>query len=259
MKTIKEIAEQLQTTMTPEPWMEQLKADHRAGVKKELARWNRNYEKKRQVKQAFEGKIAFDASYKRTQDALVCGVDEAGRGPLAGPVVCAAVVLPERADDLLGLDDSKKISKQERERLATLIKEIAVSYSVHIQSAARIDELNIYVATIESMETAVNALSIRPDIVLVDAMTLQVDCETESIIKGDEKSLAIAAASILAKTTRDELMEKLDIHYPMYKFRKNAGYGTSEHVEALLNHGPCEHHRKTFEPVKSMLERTEAN
>lgn len=259
MKTIKEVAERLQATISPEPWMKQLETDHRAGVKIELARWYRNYEKKQQVKLAFDGKIAFDASYKRFQDALVCGVDEVGRGPLAGPVVCAAVVLPERADELLGLDDSKKISRQERERLAALIKEVAVSYSVHIQSAQLIDELNIYVATRESMEAAVNTLPIRPDIVLVDAMALRVNCETESIIKGDEKSLAIAAASILAKTTRDKLMEELDVHYPMYNFKKNAGYGTAEHVEALLNYGPCEHHRKTFEPVKSILERSEAN
>ncbi|MFS0688117.1 ribonuclease HII [Sporosarcina sp. 179-K 8C2 HS] len=255
MKTIKEISEMLQHTFNPEPWMKQLEDDHRSGVKKELQRWYRNYEKKLQLEQMLQEKIDFDASYKTYNGALVAGVDEAGRGPLAGPVVCAAVILPEEAPQLLGLNDSKKLSTQERERLSTIIKEIAISYSVHIQSAERIDLLNIYAATRESMEIAVHTLDSRPDIVLADAMKLQVGCMAESIIKGDAKSLAIAAASILAKTTRDRLMDGLHEKFPMYNFKKNAGYGTGEHVEALHLHGPCEHHRKTFEPVKSILER----
>ncbi|MCM3709959.1 ribonuclease HII [Sporosarcina luteola] len=254
MKTIKEIAEMLQQTSDPEPWMNKLEDDHRAGVKTELRKWYRNYEKKQQLEQMLQEKISFDNSFKTYDGALVAGVDEAGRGPLAGPVVCAAVILPEEATVLTGLNDSKKLSIQERDRLAAIIKEVAISYSVHIQSADRIDEMNIYAATRESMEKAVSALETRPEIVLADAMKLQVGCRSESIIKGDAQSLAIAAASILAKTTRDQLMNRIHEEFPMYNFNKNVGYGTADHVEALHLHGPCHHHRKTFEPVKSILE-----
>ncbi|WP_432359371.1 ribonuclease HII [Sporosarcina sp. UB5] len=254
MKTIKEISKLLQQTTHPEQWMTKLEDDHRAGVKKELQKWYRNYEKKQQLEQMLQEKIDFDASYKTFSGALVAGVDEAGRGPLAGPVVCAAVILPDEAPQLLGLNDSKKLSLLERDRLSTIIKEIAISYSVHIQSAERIDQLNIFAATRESMEIAVNNLNVKPNVVLVDAMKLQVDCETESIIKGDAQSLAIAAASILAKTTRDQLMDRLHEEFPMYNFKKNVGYGTEEHVNALHLYGPCKHHRKTFEPIKTILE-----
>ncbi|WP_347177871.1 ribonuclease HII [Sporosarcina thermotolerans] len=237
MKTIKEISERLKSTEIPQQWMKELETDHRIGVKTELERWYRKFEKKQQLKKMLQEKIDFDDSYKVADTELVAGVDEAGRGPLAGPVVCAAVILPDEVDCLLGLDDSKKTPKQERNRLASLIKEIAVSYSIHIQSAERIDSVNIYAATRESMETAVNNLSVYPSIVLADAMALKVNCRCESIIKGDAQSLAIAAASILAKTTRDDLMDELDTCYPMYQFKKNAGYGTPEHVEALRIHG----------------------
>lgn len=254
MKTIKEISNLLLQTTDPEPWMKNLEDDHRTGVKTELQKWYRKYEKKMQLEQMLQEKINFDNSYKTYEETLIAGVDEAGRGPLAGPVVCAAVILPEEAPQLLGLNDSKKLSITERDRLSTIIKEIAISYSVHIQSAERIDVMNIYAATRESMEMAVNSLDTRPDIVLADAMKLQIACRTESIIKGDAQSLAIAAASIIAKTTRDNLMNELHEKYPMYNFRKNVGYGTEEHVEALRIHGPCEHHRKTFEPVKSIVD-----
>lgn len=254
MKTIKEISKLLLQTTEPEPWMKNLEDDHRKGVKTELQKWYRNYEMKLRLEQMLKEKISFDNSYKTYEETLIAGVDEAGRGPLAGPVVCAAVILPEEAPQLLGLNDSKKLSVTERDRLSTIIKEIAISYSVHIQSAERIDAMNIYAATRESMEIAVNSLDTHPDIVLADAMKLQVTCRTESIIKGDAQSLAIAAASIIAKTTRDHLMNELHEKYPMYNFKKNVGYGTEEHVEALLLHGPCKHHRKTFEPVKSILE-----
>ncbi|QTD42343.1 ribonuclease HII [Sporosarcina sp. Te-1] len=255
MKTIKEITERLQNTKIPEPWMDELKEDSRAGVKNELERWRRRYEKQLIKEAAYMEKKEFDASHMPYDGALLAGIDEAGRGPLAGPVVCAAVILPRETQILIGLDDSKKISKPERNRLAELIKQIAVSYSIHIQSSERIDELNIYSATKKSMETAIEDLQVRPDIVLADAMPLHVSCKAVSVVKGDAKSLAIAAASILAKTTRDTLMEQWHEKYPMYNFKQNAGYGTEEHVEALHAFGPCEIHRKTFEPVKSVMER----
>lgn len=254
MKTIKEISDILKQTTNPEPWMKELEDDYRAGVKTELKKWYRNYAKKQQLEEMLQEKIDFDAAFKTAEDTLVAGIDEAGRGPLAGPVVCATVILPNEAPQLLGLNDSKKISAQERNRLASIIKDIAISYSIHIQSAERIDQINIYAATRESMEIAVTNLHIQPDIVLADAMKLQLSCKTVSIIKGDAQSLAIAAASILAKTTRDQLMDELHEEFPIYNFKKNVGYGTGEHVEALHLHGPCKHHRKTFEPVKSILE-----
>ncbi|WP_408020158.1 ribonuclease HII [Sporosarcina sp. USHLN248] len=259
VKTVKEISNALKKTLEMTPWIEELAADERAGVQTALKRWHRENEKRKRKLIAYEEKKSFDKQFKRFAGDLVAGIDEAGRGPLAGPVVCAAVILPEDAQELIGLDDSKKISKSERERYAAIIRDIAVSYAVHIQSARRIDELNIYAATRESMERTVEQLPIKPDIVIADAMQLTVSCPSEAIIKGDAQSLAIAAASILAKTTRDHLMDELDNEYPMYKFKNNAGYGTADHLEALYMHGPCEHHRKTFEPIKSMLKRREAD
>ncbi len=253
LTTIKDIVEKLRVTEEPAPWMVELAQDSRTGVKNALARWQRHYQKKEIILQEHMEKIAFDKSFEPFQGARVAGVDEAGRGPLAGPVVTAAVVLPPNVTELVGLDDSKNISKAERQRFAALIRRVAVTYSTHIQSAQIIDELNIYAATKKSMEQAVKALAIRPDFVIVDAMALNVDCPTESVIKGDAKSLAVAAASILAKTTRDAIMDQLHIDFPDYHFEKNAGYGTAEHVEALHIHGPCKHHRTTFEPVKSMI------
>ncbi len=253
MKTIKDIVEMLRTVEEPESWMDELAQDPRAGVKNAVIRWQRQYDKNKSIKQEHMAKVAFDVSFAPFEGAMVAGVDEAGRGPLAGPVVTAAVILPEEVPELIGLDDSKKISKVERERLAEKIRSVAIAYSTHIQSARNIDKLNIYAATRDSMERAVKELAVRPDFVIVDAMALDIDCPTESVIKGDEKSLAVAAASIIAKTTRDAIMDNLHSDFPAYHFEKNAGYGTADHVKALQEYGPCEHHRTSFEPVKSML------
>ncbi len=253
LTTIKDIVDKLRVTEEPAPWMAELAQDTRAGVKNALASWQRSYDKKEIILQEHSAKKAFDESFAPFEGAMVAGVDEAGRGPLAGPVVTAAVVLPREVPELVGLDDSKTISRVERQRLARLIRNVAISYSTHIQSAQRIDELNIYAATKDSMEQAVKSLAIRPDFVIVDAMALRIDCPTASVVKGDAKSLAVAAASIIAKTTRDAIMDQLHIDYPAYHFEKNAGYGTVEHVKALQIYGPCEHHRATFEPVKSMI------
>lgn len=255
--TIKEIKERLRTIEEPNSWMQELETDERVGVKQALIQWQRQYNRRALKKEAYFMKLAFDKSFQPFEDAHIAGVDEAGRGPLAGPVVTAAVILPEDTPELVGLDDSKTISKETREQFATKIKNIAIAYAVHIQSAIAIDELNIYSATRNSMEKAVNKLAVQPDFVIVDAMQLDIAYATKSIVKADAKSLAVAAASILAKTTRDALMNALHEDYPVYNFKKNAGYGTAEHLAALEVYGPCEHHRKSFEPIKSIIARSE--
>ncbi len=253
MKTIKEITELLKMAKEPESWMDELARDSRMGVQNALNRWKRQHEKRRAIEQNHIAKEAFDMSFSPFEGAMIAGVDEAGRGPLAGPVVTGAVILPRETPELIGLDDSKAISKAERERLAEKIKSVAIAYSTHIQSAGTIDKMNIYAATRDSMERAVRELAVKPDFVIADAMALDTDCSTASVIKGDAKSLAVAAASIIAKTTRDAIMDKLHNDFPMYNFKKNAGYGTAEHVLALQTYGPSEHHRTSFEPVKSMI------
>lgn len=251
MKTIKEITAALKIAEDWQEWMAAIETDERAGVQKAWHSWNKRQEKKRQLLEEHQAKIDFDQCYGG-ENAFIAGVDEAGRGPLAGPVVTAAVILPKNCEALVGLNDSKQLTKEKRNVFAALVKEHAISYFIHFQSAQTIDELNIYEATKQSMKTSVESLSIKPDYVLVDAMTLPITMPQDSIIKGDAKSLAIAAASILAKTARDEYMEQLDKEFPMYGFAQHAGYGTKQHLEALETFGPTIHHRKSFEPIKSM-------
>jgi len=252
MKTIKEITAALKEAEEWQDWMTGVKNDERAGVQKAWLSWQKRQDKKQQLLQEHQAKVHFDQSYGG-ENAFIAGVDEAGRGPLAGPVVTAAVILPVNCEALVGLNDSKQLSKDKRSAYAALIKKHALSYFIHFQSAQQIDELNIYEATKQSMKTSVESLSMKPNYVLVDAMTLPISIPQDSIIKGDAKSLAIAAASILAKTARDDYMDQLDKEFPMYGFAQHAGYGTKQHLIALEEHGPTIHHRKTFEPIKSML------
>ena len=184
---------------------------------------------------------------------LVAGVDEAGRGPLAGPVAVAAVILPQEAH-LPRINDSKKLSAAMREELFTQIVAIAISYHVALIDAETIDYMNILQATRMGMYEAIAALTPAPDEVLIDAVELpKLSMPSQSIIKGDAKSASIAAASILAKVTRDRLMDEYDSTYPNYGFAKHKGYGTREHVEAIRTYGVCPLHRKSFEPVRSIL------
>ncbi|MFJ8087326.1 ribonuclease HII [Lysinibacillus sp. NPDC095746] len=252
MKTIKEITTALKEAEEWQDWMTGVAIDERAGVQKAWQSWQRSQEKKQQILQEHQAKVDFDRSYGG-ENTLIAGVDEAGRGPLAGPVVTAAVILPANCEALVGLNDSKQLSKDKRNAYAALVKEHALCYFIHFQSTQQIDELNIYEATKQSMKTSVESLSIKPNYVLVDAMTLPISIPQDSIIKGDAKSLAIAAASILAKTARDDYMDQLDEQFPMYGFAQHAGYGTKQHLMALEKFGPTIHHRKSFEPIKSML------
>lgn len=186
----------------------------------------------------------FDREYKIY--GTVCGIDEAGRGTLCGPVVAAAVILPDEYN-ILYINDSKKLSETKREEVYKEIDKYAVAYGVGIVSPERIDEINILQATYEAMRTAIHKLSVKPDILLNDAVTIpMVDIKQVPIIKGDAKSQSIAAASIVAKVTRDHLMEEYDKLYPEYGFAKHKGYGTAAHIKAIKEYGPCPIHRRTF-------------
>ncbi len=229
-----------------------LSADHRKNVRalgdtvqKSIA--NHRHEIER-VKAFYD----FDKSFGHK---VVAGVDEVGRGPLAGPIVAAAVILPEDSEDLiLRINDSKKLSKELREELSEIIKEKAVSYSIAMKTSDEIDEKGIGFCNNEIFKEAIDGLSIVPDLVLSDGYTIkEFSYRNEAVIKGDTKSAAIACASIIAKVYRDNLMEKFGKVYPEYNFDKNVGYGTKEHIEAILNHGSCEIHRESF--LRNILEK----
>ena len=176
----------------------------------------------------------------------ICGVDEAGRGPLAGPVAAGAVILPKDCR-ILYLNDSKKLTPARRDALFDEIREKAVAFSIGISSPERIDEINILQATYEAMRKAVAGLSVQPDLLLNDAVTIpEVQIRQVPIVKGDAKSVSIAAASILAKVTRDRMMEEYDAMWPEYGFAKHKGYGTAQHIAALKEYGPCPIHRRSF-------------
>ena len=186
--------------------------------------------------------------YEDTYDACayICGIDEAGRGPLAGPVVAAAAVLPKDCQ-IFYLNDSKKLSEKKRDLLFDEIKEKAVAYGIGIVSPQVIDEINILQATYEAMRQAISQLNVIPEILLNDAVTIPgVDIMQVPIVKGDAKSVSIAAASILAKVTRDRLMEQYADVFPEYDFASNKGYGSAAHIAALKEYGPCPIHRRTF-------------
>lgn len=176
----------------------------------------------------------------------ICGVDEVGRGPLAGPVVCAAVIMPLN-DVILGVDDSKKLSAKKRESLYNLIKEKAIAYAICRVEPQVIDEINILEATKLCMKNAVESLSVKPDFVLTDGnMTLDISVEQKSVIKGDANSYSIGAASIIAKVFRDDIMDKYAEIYPEYAFEKNKGYGTAAHINGIKEAGLCPIHRRSF-------------
>lgn len=187
---------------------------------------------------------------KSLGENLLGGIDEAGRGPLCGPVVCACCVMSY--DEMIdGINDSKKVSEKKREELFEAIKNKAIAYSVSIVSPEEIDRINILNATKKGMAECVENIAVKPELVLIDAVKLDIPILTKSIIKGDATSYCIAAASILAKVTRDRIMRKYDKMYPEYGFAKNKGYGTKQHIEAIKKYGLCEIHRRTF--VKNFI------
>ena len=201
-------------------------------------------EKLRQVKERMHEMFAYERKYG--QYNYICGVDEVGRGPFAGPVVAAAVILPKDCD-ILYLNYSKKISEKKRDILYDEIYEKAVAVGIGMASEKVIDEINILQATYKAMQSAIEKLEVVPDLLLNDAVTIpEISIPQVPIIKGDAKSASIAAASIVAKVTRDRMMKEYDAVYPGYQFARNKGYGTKAHIEAIRAQGICEIHRRTF-------------
>ncbi|WP_430785965.1 ribonuclease HII [Virgibacillus flavescens] len=252
-KSIAEIKQLMNGDNFTETELIQLKEDSRKGVQKlcEI------YEKHRRKEQALENQFIEMSMYETKCYSngckFVAGIDEAGRGPLAGPVVAAAVILP-RDFKLIGLDDSKQLNESKRHDFFHIIKEQAVSFGISIISNHKIDELNIYEATKLAMYDAISQLDPTPDHILIDAVTLdRLPCTSEAIIKGDQKSISIAAASILAKVTRDNMMKNVHKDFPNYDFASNMGYGTKNHLNALNQYGITPFHRKSFSPVRNII------
>lgn len=183
---------------------------------------------------------------------LICGIDEVGRGPLLGPVVAAAVILPVNYFNP-DIKDSKKLTPKKRDLLYDIIMRDAVDIGIGVVSEDVIDDINIYEATKVAMKKALLDLGVKPEHVLIDAMKLDLDVPSTSIIKGDAKSESIAAASIIAKVTRDRMLDDMDMEFPMYDLKNNKGYGTKKHLEALEMYGPCKYHRKSFSPVSLLV------
>ena len=225
--------------------------DSRANVAKLVEKATKKHEAILQEIARTEEMYVFEDKYKNLGFELICGIDEVGRGPLAGPVVAAAVILP-KDERILYLNDSKQLTKKKREELYDIILNKAISYGIGVVSESVIDDINILQATYKAMQIAINNLSQKPDILLNDAVKIpDIDIKQVPIIKGDTLSASIAAASIVAKVTRDRMMEEYENIYPGYDFGKSAGYGTPNHIKKLKEDGPCDIHRKTF--IKKIL------
>lgn len=244
---IKKKLEETRTSLLP-AFVEQYKTDERAGVQRLVASANKRFQKLQDEIERTEKLKKYEKEYDNY--TYICGIDEVGRGPLAGPVVAAAVILPKECD-ILYINDSKQLSAAKREELYDVIMERAVA-GVGMVGPERIDEINILQATYEAMRQAIGKLDPKPDILLNDAVTIpEVAIRQVPIIKGDAKSISIGAASIIAKVTRDRLMETYEDIYPGYGFAKNKGYGTREHIQALKELGPTPIHRASF--IKGIL------
>ena len=252
MPTIKEVKERLATIdRLDHPLFEELIADGRAGVQAAISKRKRELQKQVEEDLRLEKMLAYEKELYAQGIQLIAGVDEVGRGPLAGPVVAAAVILPENCK-IPGLNDSKKIPKSKHQAIYQAVLDQALSVGIGVKDNQVIDQVNIYEATKLAMLEAIQELDQQPQHLLIDAMKLDLPISQTSIIKGDANSLSIAAASIVAKVTRDQMMAAYDQEYPGYDFGQNAGYGTSKHLEGLEKYGVTPIHRRSFEPIKSM-------
>lgn len=246
MLSIGEIKEQFQAASEEElpELIKRYGQDERGGVQKLAASAEKKLAALNKERKRIEGLRIYEEQYREYE--FICGIDEVGRGPLAGPVVAGAVILP-RDCRILYINDSKQLTEKKREELYDIIMEKAVSCGLGYASPERIDEINILQATYEAMREAISRLVPRPDILLNDAVTIpEVDIRQIPIIKGDAKSITIGAASIIAKVTRDRLMAEYDKIFPQYGFAANKGYGSAAHIEALKKYGPTPIHRKSF-------------
>lgn len=254
MATIKEIKEQLANIQRlDDPLLAELEQDSRSGVIQAIAKQKREIQKRIDEDERLEGMLAYEKELYAQGIDLIAGVDEVGRGPLAGPVVAAAVILP-KACKIPGLNDSKKIPKSKHKEIYEAVLQNAIAIGIGVKDNHVIDQVNIYEATKLAMMEAIGQLDPQPQHLLIDAMKLDLPISQTSIIKGDANSLSIAAASIVAKVTRDQMMEEFDKEYPGYDFAQNAGYGTAKHLAGLEQLGVTPIHRLSFEPVKTMCE-----
>ena len=245
-KNIQEIKNELQAACESElpVFVERYETDKRSGVQKLVEKAKKAIDAFDKEKLRTEAMKKYEKQYASYE--YICGIDEVGRGPLAGPVVAGAVILPKDCQ-ILYLNDSKQLSERKREELYDIIMREAVAVGIGMVSHERIDEINILQATYEAMRQAISKLSVKPDLLLNDAVTIpDVQIRQVPIIKGDAKSVSIAAASIVAKVTRDRLMVEYDKKYPEYHFADNKGYGATVHIEALKTHGASPIHRKSF-------------
>lgn len=250
MQTITEINRQLEKIKAEnDPYLLNILQDERKGVQQLIHKWRKKMAEERRLEEKFLEMSAYENKWRTQGFELIAGVDEVGRGPLAGPVVAAAVILPKDFF-LAGIDDSKKLSEKKRQEYDELIRQEALAVSISMVDAKEIDVVNIYEATKKAMKSAIVSLNIKPDFLLIDAMKLETPYPSESIIKGDAKSISIAAASIVAKVARDRLMKEISLTFPGYGFQQNMGYGTKEHLQAIEQHGITPYHRKSFAPVK---------
>lgn len=251
--TIKEIKDELKKIQhVDDPFIQMCIADERKGVQTALGQWQKAIDKEKALLDYFYEKNQFENEAKQIGYQFIAGIDEVGRGPLAGPVVAAAVIL-DLDVPILGLNDSKKIPLAKRNELFKEISEKALGIGIGIVTPEEIDDTNILRATKKAMIEAYQNLPIIADYLLIDAVKLDVDISQKSIIKGDLHSSSIMAASIIAKVTRDQLMVEYDAQYPGYGFSSNAGYGTKEHLEGLKKYGATPVHRKSFAPVSNYL------
>lgn len=253
MTTIKEIKELLATVKELDsPIFLELEKDTRSGVQKEISKRKKNIQAELDENLRLENMLTYEKDLYNQGLTLIAGVDEVGRGPLAGPVVAAAVILPQGCK-IKGLNDSKKIPKKKHLEVFQAVQDQALSIGIGIIDNQVIDQVNIYEATKLAMKEAISQLSLQPQHLLIDAMKLDLPISQTSIIKGDANSLSIAAASIIAKVTRDELMKDYDQQFPGYDFSANAGYGTVKHLEGIEKQGITAIHRLSFEPIKSLV------
>lgn len=252
-RTIKDIKALLETIDSENhPLLKSLETDSRKGVQLALRKWKKQYHETQLLMQSFKDKNVYENELYQSGARFVAGVDEVGRGPLAGPVVAACVILDPKCP-IFGLNDSKQLSLKKREQLVNEIQQKAIAVSIGQATVKEIDSYNIYQATRLAMLRAVETITQPIDHLLIDAMTIDSAIPQQHIIKGDVKSNSIAAASIVAKQYRDRLMQSYATQFPWYDFERNMGYGTPSHLAGIEHHGICCIHRKTFEPIKSIV------